>query len=326
MVEFIGKPSQERMEVFHGRNIIDISSLTRDEIETIMQTAAYYDKALTEKVRLYDMDGKIMASLFFEPSTRTRLSFESAMERLGGKVISLTESTTAQISSTSKGETLYDSIRVVNYYCDVIACRSPIEGARLEISRAATVPYINAGDGSGEHPTQALLDVYTIYKEKDGLDGLTYAICVDLKYGRAAHSFLEALAKFSVKKIILASPQELRMPAEYLAKLKDSNIEIEECYDLDYAVANAEVIYMTRVQRERFASMDDYLRNKDLFIMTPNHVDSFIGDAIILHPLPRLNEITLEVDDYPGAAYFRQAGNGLPVRMAVLALVTGSVK
>lgn len=326
MVEFIGRPSQERMDVFKGRNIIDISSLTRDEIETIMQTAAYYDKALAEKIRLYDMDGKIMASLFFEPSTRTRLSFESAMERLGGKVISLTESTTAQISSTSKGETLYDSIRVVNYYCDVIACRSPIEGARVEITRAATVPYINAGDGSGEHPTQALLDVYTIYKEKDGLDGLTYAICGDLKYGRAAHSFLEALAKFSVKKIILASPRELRMPKEYLAKLKDSNIEIEECFDLDYAVANAEVIYMTRVQRERFASMDDYLRNKDLFIMGPKHIESFAQDAIILHPLPRLNEIALEVDDYAGAAYFRQAGNGLPVRMAVLALVTGSVK
>lgn len=326
MVEFIGRPSQERMNAFAGRNIIDISSLTRDEIETIMQTAAYYDRSLTDKVRLYDMDGKIMASLFFEPSTRTRLSFEAAMERLGGKVISLTESTTAQISSTSKGETLYDSIRVVNYYCDVIACRSPIEGARMEITRAATVPYINAGDGSGEHPTQALLDVYTIYKEKGGLDGLTYAICGDLKYGRAAHSFLEALAKFSVKKIILASPQELRMPEEYLAKLKDSHIEIEECFDLDYAVANAEVIYMTRVQRERFVSMDDYLRNKDLFIMTAKHIESFQPGAIILHPLPRLNEIELAVDDYAGAAYFRQAGNGLPVRMAVLALVTGSVK
>ena len=327
MVEFMGRPSQEQMDVFKGRNIIDINSLSRDEIETIMQTAAYYDNALAEKLRLYDMDGKIMASLFFEPSTRTRLSFEAAMERLGGKVISLTESLTAQISSTSKGETLYDSIRVVDHYCDVIACRSPIEGARMEISRAATVPYINAGDGSGEHPTQALLDVYTIYKEKGSLDGLTYAICGDLKYGRAAHSFLEALAKFSVKKIILASPKELRMPKEYLAKLqKETNIEIEECFDLDYAAANAEVIYMTRVQRERFVSMDDYLRNKDLFIMTAKHVDAFVPGAIILHPLPRLNEIAVEVDNYPGAAYFRQAGNGLPVRMALLALVTGSVK
>lgn len=327
MAEFVGRPAQEKMDVFKGRNIIDICSLSKEEIDTILHTAAYYDKALAEKKRLYDMDGKIMAALFFEPSTRTRLSFESAMERLGGKVISLTETPTAQISSTSKGETLYDSIRVVNYYCDVIACRSPIEGARMEISRAATIPYINAGDGSGEHPTQALLDAYTIYKEKGGLEGLTYAICGDLKYGRAAHSFLQAIAKFDIKKIILASPRELSMPEEYIDEIqKGTNIEIEECHDLDYATSQSDVIYMTRVQRERFSSMDDYLRNKDIFIMTPKHVELLKKDAIILHPLPRLNEITVEVDEYPGAAYFRQAGNGVPIRMAILALVTGSVR
>ncbi|MDO4582157.1 MAG: aspartate carbamoyltransferase [Bacillota bacterium] len=327
MSSFTGKPSQEKMAAFCGKNILDISSLSREQLETIMQTAAYYDAKLEKHELLHDMEGKIMASLFFEPSTRTRLSFESAMQRLGGKVITVTETPTMQTSSTAKGETMYDAIRVINYYCDVIACRSPIKGVRLEIDRAATVPYINGGDGSGEHPTQALLDIYSIYKEKGGLDGWTYAICGDLKYGRAPHSLLDALAKFKVKKIILASPKELRMPEENIAKIKaDMGVEIEECFDLDYAAKNADVIYMTRVQRERFSSQEEYERNKNLFIMTKRHVDMFVKDAIVLHPLPRVNEIAVEVDDYPGAAYFRQAGNGLPTRMALLALVTGSVK
>lgn len=321
-----GKPSAEALAAFIGRNILDIDSLSREDLETIMQTAAYYDQALTEKRILHDMEGKIMASLFFEPSTRTRLSFESAINRLGGKAITVSETPTMQTSSTAKGETMYDAIRVINYYCDVIACRSPIKGVRHEIARAATVPYINGGDGSGEHPTQALLDIYTVYKEKGGLDGLIYAICGDLKYGRAPHSLLDAVAKFKVKKIILASPEELRMPEESIAKIRALGIEIEECFDLDYAAQHADVIYMTRVQRERFASQEEYERNKNLFIMTSRHVAMFRPGAIVMHPLPRVNEIEVEVDDYAGAAYFRQAGNGLPTRMALLALVTGSVK
>lgn len=323
----VSKPAETRLDAFKGRSILDIASLTRDDLDTIMDTAAYYDQALEQKQRIYDMDGKIMASLFFEPSTRTRLSFEAAMERLGGKVITVTETPTMQTSSTAKGETLYDSIRVVNYYCDVIACRSPINGARLEISRAATVPYINGGDGSGEHPTQALLDIYTIIKEKGTVDGLTYAICGDLKYGRAPHSLLDALAKYQVSKIILASPKELKMPAENIVKIRnDWGVAIEECYDLDYACENADVIYMTRVQRERFSSPEEYERNKDIFILSGRHVPMFKPGAIILHPLPRVNEIAVEVDDYAGAAYFRQAGNGLAIRMALLALVTGNVR
>ncbi|MEG2212873.1 MAG: aspartate carbamoyltransferase, partial [Clostridiales bacterium] len=250
MVKLAAKPSQEALNKFAGRNIMDIVSLSKEDLETIMQTAAYYDQALTEKKRLYDMDGKIMASLFFEPSTRTRLSFESAMERLGGKVITVSETAAAQTSSTAKGESLYDAIRVINYYVDVIACRSPIKGARHEINRAATVPYINGGDGSGEHPTQALLDIYSVFKEKGSLDGLTYAICGDLKYGRAPHSLLDAITKFDIKKVILASPEELRMPQENIERIKKLGIEIEECFDLDYAAKNADVIYMTRVQRE----------------------------------------------------------------------------
>lgn len=313
------------MDAFRGRNILDISNLSREDIDTIMQTAAYYDKALMEKQRLYDMDGKIMASLFFEPSTRTRLSFEAAMERLGGKVITVTETPSVQISSIAKGETLYDSIRVINHYCDVIVCRTPIKGARMEICRAATVPYINAGDGSDEHPTQALLDIYTIKKEKGNVDGLTYAICGDLKYGRAPHSFLDALVKFKARKIILASPAELKMPKENIAKINREEIELEECCDLDYAVANADVIYMTRVQKERFPTVYEFERNKSLFILTDIQMEMLKPGAIILHPLPRVDEIATEVDEYSCAAYFRQAGNGLPVRMALLALVTGNV-
>lgn len=321
------KPTQERIDAFYHRNVLDIKSLCRDDLMTIMQMAAYYDEALQENRPLDDMQGKILAALFFEPSTRTHLSFESAMRRLGGTVITVAETPKMQTSSTAKGETLYDSIRVINYYCDIIACRSPISGARFEIDRAATVPYINAGDGSGEHPTQALLDLYTIYKEKGGIDGLTYAICGDLKYGRAPHSLLDALAKFHVKKIILASPEELRMPKENVDEVrKISGAEIEECFNLDYACQNADVIYMTRVQRERFTTQEEYERNRNLFIMTQRHVDMMREGAIILHPLPRVNEITVEVDAYPGAAYFRQAGNGVPVRMALLAMLTGSVK
>ncbi|MEG1537209.1 MAG: aspartate carbamoyltransferase, partial [Clostridiales bacterium] len=175
-------------------------------------------------------------------------------------------------------------------------------------------------------PTQALLDIYSVFKEKGSLDGLTYAICGDLKYGRAPHSLLDAITKFDIKKVILASPEELRMPQENIERIKKLGIEIEECFDLDYAAKNADVIYMTRVQRERFSSVEEYERNKNLFIMGKRHIEMFVKGAIILHPLPRVNEIEVEVDEYPGAAYFRQAGNGLPTRMALLALVTGSVK
>ncbi|MBQ1501371.1 MAG: aspartate carbamoyltransferase [Firmicutes bacterium] len=327
MIGGIVRPAQEKLDRFKGRNILDIDSLTREDIETIMETAAYYDQALTEKQRLYDMDGKIMASLFFEPSTRTRLSFEAAMERLGGKIISVSETPEFQISSTARGETLHDSIRVVNGYCDVIVCRSSVSGARQEINEAAAVPYINAGDGTGEHPTQALLDVYTIYKEKGCVDGLDYLICGDLKYGRAPHSFLNALTKFRPRRIILASPAGLNMPGEYVAKAAMlPGTEVVECRDLASAVGEADVIYTTRIQRRRYASEEDYFQSKDRFVMKESFLPSLRPGAIIMDPLPRIREIELAVDDYPGAAYFRQAGNGVPVRMAVLSLLTGSVR
>lgn len=319
------KPSDEMLQSFAGKHILDIAQFSKEELEAIVNTAGYYEEALIAKKRLYDMDGKIMASLFFEPSTRTRLSFECAMERLGGKVITVSESATNQTSSTAKGETLYDSIMVVNDYCDVIACRNPIKNSRHEIAKAAKVPYINGGDGSAQHPTQALLDMYTIFKEKGTPDGLTVALVGDLKNGRTVHSLSDALSLYDVN-MIFASPKGLEMPEEITQALRDKGIGIEETSDFDYAVSHADVIYMTRVQKERFATVEEYEAVKNQFILKGDHVKTFKKGAIVLHPLPRVNEIEIEVDSYEGAAYFRQAGNGVPTRMALLALVTGSVK
>ena len=319
------KPSEEMLQSFVGKNILDIAQFSKEELEAIVNTAGYYEEALIAKKRLYDMDGKILASLFFEPSTRTRLSFECAMERLGGKVITVSESTSNQTSSTAKGETMYDSIMVVNDYCDVIACRNPYKDSRFEIARAAKVPYINGGDGAAQHPTQALLDMYTIFKEKGAPDGMTVALVGDLKHGRTVHSLSDALLHYDVK-YLMVSPKGLEMPADIVQKLRDQGKEVEETHDFDYGVSHADVIYMTRVQRERFEDKDEYERVKDEFILAGRHVPNFKKGAIILHPLPRVNEITVEVDDYAGASYFRQAGNGVPTRMALLALVTGSVK
>ena len=319
------KPSEEMLARFVGMNILDIAQFSKEELEAIVNTAGYYEEALKAKKRLYDMDGKIMAALFFEPSTRTRLSFEAAMHRLGGNVITVTETAGAQTSSRAKGETLHDSINVINYSADVIACRSPEKGARFIISEAATVPYINAGDGSGQHPTQALLDLYTVYKEKGAPDGMTIAMIGDLKNGRTVHSLVDIFKHYDTK-MIFASPKGLEMPAEITETLRARGVEIEEVNDLAYAASHADIIYMTRVQRERFASLEEYEAVKDAFILTGDMVKTFRPGAIVLHPLPRVNEIELAVDEYEGAAYFRQAGNGLPTRMALLAMVTGSVK
>ena len=319
------KPSDDMLQSFVGKNILDIAQFSKEELEAIVNTAGYYEEALIAKKRLYDMDGKILASLFFEPSTRTRLSFECAMERLGGKVITVSESTTNQTSSTAKGETLYDSIMVVNDYCDVIACRNPIKNSRFEIAKAARVPYINGGDGAAQHPTQALLDMYTIFKEKGAPDGMTVALVGDLMHGRTVHSLSDALAHYKVK-MLMVSPKGLEMPEDIVKSLRDKGIEVEETHDFNYGVSHADVIYMTRVQKERFASVEEYERVKDEFILKGEHVKTFKKGAIILHPLPRVNEIELEVDAYEGASYFRQAGNGVPTRMALLAMVTGSVK
>lgn len=322
---FSKKPSMAEADLFRGKDILTSYQFTKEELEIIMHTAAYYEEALLEKRRLYDMDGKIMASLFFEPSTRTRLSFETAMNRLGGSCITVAESVDAHTSSLAKGESIYDSMRVIDTYADVIVCRSPEKGTLKIAAEAAEVPVINAGDGPGQHPTQALLDIYTIFKEKEDLDGLTIALVGDLKHGRTVHSLVDFLAMYHTK-LIFCSPSSLPMPEIITQKVRERGVEIEESNNLADACSKADVIYMTRVQRERFEDVSDYEAVKDEFIIDEKMVDNFKEGAIILHPLPRVNEITVGVDQYPGAAYFRQVGNGVPVRMALLALVTGSVK
>ncbi len=317
--------SQAKINAFHGIDILNAAQFTKENLETLFLVAKEYEKCLKEKKRLYDMDGKVMASLFFEPSTRTRLSFETAMYRLGGNVITVAEAADSKTSSTSKGETLRDSFIMVDAYADLIVTRSSEKGSAQIAADAAKIPVLNAGDGIGQHPSQALLDIYTIIKEKGGVDGLSVALCGDLKNGRTVHSLIDFLSLYKTK-VILASPEVLAMPQEITTKMQAKGLEMEVTNNFKYACTKADVIYMTRVQRERFEDLAQYEKVKDDFIMNGSMVKDFKPGAIILHPFPRLNEIALDVDAYEGAAYFRQAANGLPVRMAMIALVTGNVK
>lgn len=318
-------PDKALLESFIGKDILGAPQFSKQELEAVLGVAAFYEQALSEGKRLWDMDGKVMAALFFEPSTRTRLSFETAMHRLGGRVITLAESPENQISSTSKGETVHDTIKMVNNYADVIVIRSPRTGDAQIAAAAATHPVVNAGDGAGQHPSQALLDMYTIIKEKGNPEGLTVAMLGDLKYGRTVHSLVDFL-KYYKCRLILASPQQLAMPEDIVRKMRDNGIAVELREGINDAVRDADIIYMTRVQKERFADLAEYEAVKDAYLMTGETIQHFKPGAIIMHALPRVNEIALAVDDYPGAAYFRQAGNGLFVRMALLAMTCGQVK
>jgi len=302
-----------------GKDILRADQFTRDEVTLIMETAQQFERALREGRKLNNLEGFILATLFFEPSTRTRLSFETAMLRLGGKVITVAE---AQTSSVAKGESLYDTIKTVEAYADVIVLRHPKIGAAEEAAAATERPVINAGDGAGQHPTQSLLDVYTILKEKGTIDGLTIALVGDLKYGRTVHSLAELLTLYDVR-LILVSPAALRMPAEIVTKLKKKGMVVEETEDLGEALKKSDVLYMTRIQRERFADPAEYERLKGCYVLTRSLLNSAKEGITVMHPLPRVNEIETDVDAYKGAAYFRQVANGVPVRMAVLALVTG---
>jgi len=319
------KPSQAQLDAFKGRDVLSALDLTKEDLDIIMNTAGYYEEQLAQKKIIKDMEGKVMASLFYEPSTRTRLSFETAMLRLGGSVITVAESATNQTSSTAKGETMHDGISVIDGYADVIVIRNPVTGTAQVAANAAKHPVINAGDGAGQHPTQALLDIYTIIKEKGKVEGLKVALVGDLKYGRTVHSLVEFLAIYGCE-IVLASPDELKMPADIVQSLRDRGLKVTETNNLKDAVVDADVLYVTRVQRERFPNKEDYERVKDLFIVDEELVSLAKEGMIILHPLPRVNEITVGVDKYPGALYFTQAHNGLFVRMALLALTTGSVR
>ncbi len=296
------------------KNLIDILDLSTDEIDTLIEKANDIIKNpdnYREKCRY-----KKLATLFFEPSTRTRLSFEAAMMELGGNVLGFSE---AQSSSSAKGESVADTVKVVGSYADIIAMRHPKEGAPLVASMKCDVPIINAGDGGHHHPTQTLTDLLTINREKGRFSNLTIGLCGDLKYGRTVHSLIAAMSRYEGVKFILISPEELKLP-EYV---KDNHIvgkglEYYETDSLEEAMPKLDVLYMTRIQKERFFDDREYLRLKDNYILTPEKLETAKKDMTILHPLPRVNEISIAVDDDDRAAYFRQAKNGKYIRMALI--------
>ena len=295
-------------------HLIDIKDLSVEEIDSLIEVAK--DIIADGKKYSHKCDGKKLATLFFEPSTRTRLSFEAAMMELGGNVIGFSE---ASSSSVSKGETVADTIKVVGVYSDIIAMRHPKEGAPLVASMKADVPIINAGDGGHNHPTQTLTDLLTIKCEKGRLDNLVVGLCGDLKFGRTVHSLITAMVRYPNVKFVLISPDELKLP-EYLKKdvLEKNNIEYVETKDISEYMKDLDILYMTRVQKERFFNEEDYVRLKDYYILNKDKLEIAKENLCVMHPLPRVNEISTDVDDDPRAAYFRQARYGKYIRMALI--------
>ena len=296
------------------RSLIDITDFSIPELDELLHTAC----DIIENPSKYEnaCRGKKLATLFFEPSTRTRLSFEAAMMELGGNVIGFSE---ASSSSASKGESMADTAKILSCYADIMAIRHPKEGAPYVAANNATIPVINAGDGGHCHPTQTLADLLTIYRENGHFDGLTIGCCGDLKYGRTVHSLLAAMSRYKNVKVVLISPKELQLP-EYIKQevLEKNNMDYEETTSLEEAMPNLDVLYMTRIQRERFDDPAVYERLKDSYILTPDKLVSAKDTMRILHPLPRVNEISVKVDADPRAAYFRQALNGKYMRMALI--------
>ncbi len=306
--------------VLKGKDILHVKDIKLEQISLVLETAARFEQVLASGGRLTNLAGKMLAMLFYEPSTHTRLSFETAMLRLGGQVVSVPDARTS--SSAVKGETLYDTGKMIDGYADIAVIRHMLEGSARELADGASVPVINGGDGSGQHPTQALLDIYTIQKEKGRLNNLTVTLAGDLKNGRTVHSLSWLLGKYGPR-FYFVSPEELRMPLEITNSLKEDGIEVYETPSLTEAVAKSDLIYMTRVQKERFTDAAAYDRLKGTYVINRDLIRHAKPGITILHPLPRVDEIAREVDDYEGAAYFRQAANGGPVRMAVIALLTG---
>ena len=296
------------------RSLIDILDFSPEELQELIDTAndiisnpeAYRDRC----------HGKKLATLFFEPSTRTRLSFEAAMYELGGNVLGFSE---AQSSSASKGESVADTAKVISCYADIIAMRHPKEGAPLVAAMNASIPVINAGDGGHNHPTQTLADLLTIYREKGRFDNLTVGFCGDLKFGRTVHSLINALSRYSNLNLYLISPEELKLPS-YVKKevLAANQIHYIQTTDLEASMPELDILYMTRVQRERFFNEEDYLRLKDSYILTPDKLRNAKADLCIMHPLPRVNEISVAIDDDPRACYFKQVLYGKYMRMALI--------
>ena len=296
------------------KNLIDIKDLSVEEINNLIEVAK--DIIQNKEKYSHKCDGKKLATLFFEPSTRTRLSFEAAMMELGGNVLGFSE---ASSSSVSKGESVSDTIRVVGCYSDIIAMRHPKEGAPLVACQKSTVPIINAGDGGHNHPTQTLTDLLTIHCEKNRLDNLTIGVCGYLKFGRTVHSLITAMSRYKNIKFILISPKELKTP-EYVKKeiLEKNNMDYCETDDIEEYIDELDILYMTRVQKERFFNEEDYLRLKDYYILNKEKLEKAKKDLCILHPLPRVNEISVEVDEDPRACYFKQARYGKYIRMALI--------
>ena len=296
------------------RNLIDIRDLSTKEIDELIKVAN--DIIKHKEKYSHKCDGKILATLFFEPSTRTRLSFESAMLRLGGKILGFSE---ASSSSTAKGETLADTVCVVSGYADIIAMRHPKEGAPMVAAKKSMVPIINAGDGGHNHPTQTLTDLLTIKREKKRFDNLTIGLCGDLKFGRTIHSLIAAMSRYKNIKFVLISPDELKLPDYIITEvLEKNNISYVETNNMEEYMNELDVLYMTRVQKERFFNEEDYLRLKDYYILDEQKLVTAKKDLCILHPLPRVNEISTDVDDDKRAKYFEQAYNGVYIRMALI--------
>lgn len=302
-----------------GQHVIDPTDLTLQDIDEICALA---DQMIVDPDAYKDVcRGKILATLFFEPSTRTRLSFEAAMQHLGGSTLGFAD---ASASSTTKGETLADTIRTVSSYVDVIAMRNPKEGAALLASRYSRVPVINAGDGGHHHPTQTLTDMVTIHALKGGFSGHTVGFCGDLKFGRTVHSLLKTLSRYPDNKFVLISPNELQVP-DYITTqvLKRSGLPFETAERLEDVIGELDILYMTRVQRERFFNEQDYIRLKDSYILDHEKMKLAKDNMIVMHPLPRVNEIATEVDDDPRAAYFKQVRYGMFARMALISKLVG---
>jgi aspartate carbamoyltransferase catalytic subunit len=298
------------------KSLVSIGDFSKEEILKIMELAADFEANPNQRILL----GKVIASLFFEPSTRTRLSFESAINRLGGRVIGFSE---ASNTSISKGESFHDTISIISNYCDMIVMRHYLEGAARYASEVAKVPIVNAGDGANQHPSQTLLDLYSIMKTQGTLEGLHIMMVGDLKYGRTVHSLLQAMSHFGAK-FTFVSPVELALPQEYKNYLTEKGLEFVETQDFNKYINDVDIIYMTRVQRERFSDLMEYERVNNAYILRNSMLDNTKDNMRILHPLPRVNEIATDVDANPKAYYFQQTENGVYTRMAIITYLLGA--
>jgi aspartate carbamoyltransferase catalytic subunit len=296
------------------KHLISIRDIGKEEILNILNESEKMENLLKSKKPINILEGKILATLFYEPSTRTRLSFETAMKRLGGNVIGFTD---VKNTSVAKGESLMDTIRVISGYTDIIVIRHPSEGASRLASEYSNVPVINAGDGSNQHPTQTLLDLYTIKREIGKIDGIKIAFIGDLKYGRTVHSLCYALSLFDDVEMVFISPDELKIPKEIIDDLKKKNVKFSESSSID--LEDVDVAYMTRIQKERFPDLNEYQKIKGVYKLTKEHI--FDKNLIVMHPLPRVDEIDWEVDNLPQSKYFKQSFYGVPVRMAILKML-----